>query len=81
MSTISGNELFRRRFIFFNTSLIYLFFFLIVVVISLHRKSTHNLQHIDATPFSWLPSDMLLNFSLFLTFVLLEDLHNESIME
>ena len=78
-----------RSIFFLFLSFLFCFFFMfffkailfIFVVISLHRKSSHSLQRINEISFSKLSSDMLFIFSLFLTLVLLEDLHIESILE
>ena len=50
------------------------FFFSIIVLVSLPRKRSHNLQHIKAIPFSYLSSDMLLNFFFTCDICFLEDL-------
>ena len=47
------------------------------MLFSLPRKCSHNLQYIEAIPFSYLSSDMLLNFDI----CFVEDLHGERILE
>ena len=56
------------------------FFLFIIVLVSLPRKCSHNLQHIEAIPFSYLSSDMLLKFFFTCDICFLEDLHSESIL-